>query len=223
VERERFGHGGDEHIDRLLAEERPAPSDAFGEQFAGRMQRMKRHTGRTRPRTAMATIFCVVAFGVVAASGGVSYAVDGIDGAVTGGSTEQATSATVTPADVQYASGTCIEDVNPHGGTVPPAGQTPPGNGPGQNEDGFYQVGTSDGSEVIVTDLGSGTQFGPYPSGTVVKYTQATGATPSEKKIGSTDGQAGAVLVHITGTADFSVTPVGGGTSTTCLVPRPPK
>jgi len=43
------------------------------------------------------------------------------------------------------------------------------------------------------------------------------------KTIGSDNGQAGAVTVHITGTGDFSVTPVGGGTSVTCLVPRPPK
>jgi hypothetical protein len=223
VEKDIFGNGGDDHIDHLLADERPSPGDAYGERFAGRMERMKRQTGRTRPRTAMAIAFTVVAFGMIAASGGVSYAVEGINDAVTGGSTEANVTATASPADVQYTSGTCVEDVNPHGSTVPPAGQTPPGNGPGENEDGFYNVGSSDGSSVIVTDLGSGQTFGPYPSGTVIKYTQATGATPSEKTIGSTTGQAGAVLVHITGTGDFSVTPVGGGTSTTCLVPRPPK
>jgi hypothetical protein len=91
--------------------------------------------------------------------------------------------------------------VNPHGQTIPPAGSsTLPGPQGGQNEDGFYLISSTTGVDVIVVDTGSGTEFGPYPSGTVVKYTEANGATPSEKTIGSTNGQAGAVLVHITGT-----------------------
>ena len=156
------------------------------------------------------------AFGALAGLGGVGYALDAVDEAVNGAS------ARVTPASVQYASGTCVESVNPHGQTIPPAGQTPPGNGPGQNEDGFYEIGSDGSGDVVVTDLGSGTVFGPYPSGTVIKYTQATGATPARRRSGATrNGQAGAVTVHITGTGDFSVTPVGGGTSVTCLVHSP--
>jgi hypothetical protein len=31
------------------------------------------------------------------------------------------------------------------------------------------------------------------------------------------------VSVHITGTGDFQIVPVGGGATQTCLVPRPPK
>jgi hypothetical protein len=57
----------------------------------------------------------------------------------------------------------------------------------------------------------------------VIKYTQAPGGTPSAKSIGSTNGQAGAVTVHITGTGDFQISPVGGGPTQTCLVPPKPK
>jgi hypothetical protein len=117
----------------------------------------------------------------------------------------------------------CVEDVNPHGQNIPPAGSTTlPGPRGGQNEDGFYLVSSDTGVDVFVVDLGSGTTFGPYPSGTVVKYTQAPGTTPSVKSIGSTSGQAGAVLVHITGTGDMGVRTSDSGTIS-CLVPPPPK
>jgi hypothetical protein len=116
----------------------------------------------------------------------------------------------------------CSETVNPHGQNVPPAGLTLPGPNGGQNPDGFYQVGSNVGTPVWVVDLGSGTVFGPYDSGTNVKYTQAPGATPSAKTIGSTNGQAGAVYVHITGTGDMGVKSVDG-TVIDCLVPPPPK
>src|SRR6266550_5394750 len=76
----------------------------------------------------------------------------------------------------------CQESVNPHGQNTPPAGSTTlPGPRGGQNEDGFYKISSDVGTDVSVVDLGSGTVFGPYPSGTVVKYTQAPGTTPSEK------------------------------------------
>jgi hypothetical protein len=69
--------------------------------------------------------------------------------------------------------------------------------------------------------------FGPYASGTTIKYTQAPGATPSEKTIGSPNGQAGAVTVHLKGTGDAFVfaTDASGNESATvsCLVPPPPK
>jgi hypothetical protein len=118
----------------------------------------------------------------------------------------------------------CVENVNPHGQTIPPAGlTTAPGTNPnsGQNDDGFYLISSNTGLPVVVVDLGSGTTFGPYPSGTVVKYTQAPGATPSAKSIGSTNGQAGAVFVHITGTGDMGVRIEGSTVS--CLVPPPPR
>ncbi len=80
------------------------------------------------------------------------------------------------------------------------------------------------GSATIVLDTGSGTVFGPFPSGTKIKYTQAPGATPSQQTIGSAQGQAGAVQYHITGTGDASVYPTGEPDhAVSCLVPPPPK
>lgn len=132
---------------------------------------------------------------------------------------------------VLWASGTasahvpaCVESVNPHGQNIPPAGlTTSPGTNPnsGQNDDGFYLISSDTGLPVFVVDLGSGTTFGPFPSGSTVKYTQAPGATPNAKSIGSTNGQAGAVVVHITGTGDMGVRIEG--TTVTCLVPPPPR
>ena|SRR5689334_9889781 len=117
----------------------------------------------------------------------------------------------------------CIENVNPHGQTIPPAGSTTlPGPRGGQNEDGFYLISSNTGVNVFVVDTGTGTTFGPYPSGTVVKYTEANGATPSVKSIGSTEGEAGAVLVHIQGQGDMGVRTSDSGVLT-CLVPPPPK
>jgi hypothetical protein len=115
----------------------------------------------------------------------------------------------------------CQESVNPHGQNTPPAGSTTlPGPNGGQNEDGFYLIGSDVGTDVFVVT--GGVTFGPFPSGTVVKYTQAPGASPSEKSIGSSNGQAGAVLVHITGPDELVVRSVDGNTIT-CLVPPPPK
>jgi hypothetical protein len=115
----------------------------------------------------------------------------------------------------------CQESVNPHGQNTPPAGSTTlPGPRGGQNEDGFYRIGSDVATDVFVVT--GGVTFGPFPSGTVVKYTQAPGASPSEKSIGSSNGQAGAALVHITGPDELVVRSVDGNT-VTCLVPPPPK
>jgi hypothetical protein len=127
----------------------------------------------------------------------------------------------------------CTESVNPHGSTIPPAGSTLPGPKGGQNPDGFYRIGATDAVtpeadlQVFVRDLGSGTVFGPYPSGTVIKYTEANGRTPTATKMGSSKGSAGAVTVHIFGTGDAAVFAIdtSGNVSAnaTCLVPPPPK
>ena len=84
-------------------------------------------------------------------------------------------------------------------------------------------TGNTGGGDVYVKDLGSDTVFGPYPGGTAIKYTQAPGKTPSSRKTGSDNGEAGAVSVQITGTSDFQIVPAGGGATQTCLVPPPPK
>jgi hypothetical protein len=116
---------------------------------------------------------------------------------------------------------TCEESVNPHGQNTPPAGSTTlPGPRGGQNEDGFYKIGSDAGSDVFVVT--GGVTFGPFSSGTVVKYTQAPGATPSSKTIGSDNGQAGAVTTHITGPDELVVRSIDGSTIT-CFVPPPPK
>ena len=115
----------------------------------------------------------------------------------------------------------CVESVNPHGQNVPPAGSTTlPGPNGGQNEDGFYRIGSDLATSVSVVT--GGVTFGPFASGSVIKYTQALGATPSSKTIGSANGQAGAVIVHITGPDELVVRSIDGST-TTCLVPPPPK
>src|SRR5688572_33396033 len=74
----------------------------------------------------------------------------------------------------QAHQGVCTETTNPHGQTVPPAGSTtPPGPRGGQNDDGFYRIGSDTGKAVVVQDTGSGRIFGPFPSGTKIKYTEA--------------------------------------------------
>jgi hypothetical protein len=118
----------------------------------------------------------------------------------------------------------CVPGVNPHGANIPPAnGFTFPGGS--SHDDGFFQIGCGV-AEVDVIDLGTGTIFGPYPSGTYIKYTQAPGAQPTAKAIGSSNGQADAVTVHITGEGDAEIVQAPAGSSTSaalCLVPPPPK
>ncbi len=121
---------------------------------------------------------------------------------------------------------TCTETTNPHGQNTPPAGYTTePGTNPnsGQNPDGFYLLGTDTGRDKIwVLDKGSGKVFGPFAPGTKIKYTQSPGAKPSQKKIGSTNGQAGAVQWHIKGKGDaFAFS--RDGVKVPCRVPPPPK
>jgi hypothetical protein len=124
----------------------------------------------------------------------------------------------------------CVEAVNPHGNTVPPAGSTTlPGPRGGQNEDGFYELLGSGEPEVglFVVDQGSGTVFGPFMSEDVIKYTEDPDAIPSLMPMGSTEGQAGAIEAHIKGTGDPAVFAVDGSGNVSemvsCLVPPPPK
>lgn len=110
----------------------------------------------------------------------------------------------------------CEEGVNP-------AGKTPQAPGQGQNEDGFYLIGAEPadaGLSVFVHDDGSGTVFGPFPSGTNIKYTEANGADPSIK------AGSGEVDWKIKGQGDASVSFVddfGNIAFAACLVPPPPK
>ena len=201
---------------------------------------MARLGGPRRRRTArpvLALAMTTTVFGALAAFGGVSYAVDTVSGALGSNSTvnHYMKSGSITAdghsgnpntgpsSDSQYGASYCVENVNPHGQTIPPAGQTSPGTNPrsGQNPDGFYKIGSGSG-DFYVVDMATGHKFGPFPSGTIIKYTQAQG--DSIKSIGSSNGQAGAVAYHITGTGDAEVVPaVSDGTFSICLVPKPPK
>lgn len=126
----------------------------------------------------------------------------------------------------------CIESVNPHGQTIPPAGRTTlPGPRGGQNEDGYYILKAEDAAglplpiEILSLSLVGG-PFGPYPSGTTVKITEAPGVTPMVTKIGSTNGKAGAVTDHIILDADalmIATDADGDRIALRCLVPPPPK
>jgi hypothetical protein len=118
----------------------------------------------------------------------------------------------------------CVESFNPAGKNIPPAGLTLPGTKGGQNPDGFYLVGSTDGSDVCVTNADGSAAFGPFDSGSTVKLTEAPGATPNEKPIG---GPKSAVIDHITLDTDPLVCLFVSGDCSdqcvSCLLPPPPK
>lgn len=115
----------------------------------------------------------------------------------------------------------CPATVNPAGDNIPRAGEK----SPGQNEDGFYRLIAIDAvdpnPQIFVVDGGTGTVFGPYPSGTNIKYVQAPGATPSAAAM------TGAVGFMIKGKGDMQTYAVDGSgnqsASQSCLVPPSPK
>ncbi len=116
----------------------------------------------------------------------------------------------------------CNETTNPSGKNVPKAGKD--AGKSGQNPDGFYVLGVWDAlsgaDEVWLEDDASPASFGPYPTGTVIKLTQAPGVTPNEKP------GAGVVdwKIQINGDGVATATDAAGNTATAvCLVPRPPK
>jgi hypothetical protein len=120
----------------------------------------------------------------------------------------------------------CNETTNPSGGNVPRAGQSLP-NHAGQNEDGFYELTATDAvdpdPEIFILDGGSGTVFGPFASGTRIKYTEANRA-PTQRPMG---GTGSAVAWHLWGTGDawvYAVDDDGNASDPLgCLVPAPPK
>lgn len=122
-----------------------------------------------------------------------------------------------TPPEVQ-----CRATTNPPGANVPNAGANPTS---GQNPDGFFVLTATDAVDpdptLTLTDSASGATFGPFPSGTTIKLTQAPGATPNQKP------GPGAIDWHITinGDASLTATDAGGNTSSAvaCLVPPRPQ
>ena len=121
----------------------------------------------------------------------------------------------------------CVESVNPHGNNIPGEKRSDKAKDKAQNPDGFYQLFAEDNCSDVedIEIFVSG--FGPFKSGDVVKITEAPGATPSMKKIGSANGQAEAVVAHLILDSDPVITAVDGngniGPCGDCLVPPPPK
>ncbi|HWC12611.1 MAG TPA: vWA domain-containing protein [Acidimicrobiales bacterium] len=146
-----------------------------------------------------------------------------IDGEPAGDAFTQSISVDVN--DVTAPVAACTATVNPAGKTVPAAGNNPKS---GQNPDGFYELTATDAvdpnPQIFVVDTGSGTVFGPFPSGTRIKYTEDATATPEQKGMG---GPNSAVTIHIIGTGDAAVHAVDASGNQSapvaCLVPGPPK
>ncbi|MFW5468559.1 hypothetical protein ACOCJ4_00775 [Knoellia sp. CPCC 206435] len=117
----------------------------------------------------------------------------------------------------------CVESTSPDG-SVPGA----PGNGgQGQNQDGYYRLVAIDDVwpagdlDVFVKDDGSTRTWGPFAVNTDIKYTEANGATPSQKP------GDGAVEWNLKGRGDAEVYAVDGSgnrsASVTCHVPNAPQ
>jgi len=142
----------------------------------------------------------------------------------------------ITVEDITPPELSCEESVNPHGNNIP--GENRPDKAKGNNPDGFYKICVTDicdsapviyiGTEEFVVGQSNPDDFFIFEDGcVVVKFTEAPGATPSCKSIGSANGQAGAVICHITLPSDpvITATDASGNSSvcTDCLVPPPPK
>jgi Mg-chelatase subunit ChlD len=109
----------------------------------------------------------------------------------------------------------CSPTTNPSGKNIPRAG-TGTGSS-GQNPDGFYELTASDVAGPVTITVGP---FGPFPSGTKIKFTQAPGSSPRIKP------GPGDIDWHITLPTDLvfvATDPSGNSTTVTCLVPPPPK
>jgi hypothetical protein len=138
---------------------------------------------------------------------------------------------TITVPDTTVPVASCVETTNPSGGKVPPAGL---GAGrSGQNPDGFYELLAVDvvdpNPQIFVVDKGADgvfgtaddTTFGPFLSGTKIKYVEANGATPSQSP------GPGAIDWMIKGRGDFGVFAVDASGNVSdhvqCHVSPPPK
>jgi hypothetical protein len=138
---------------------------------------------------------------------------------------------TITVPDTTPPVASCAETTNPSGKAVPRAG---PGAGAsGQNPDGFYELLAEDvvdaDPQIFVVDKGADgifgtaddTTFGPFASGTKIKYVEANGATPSQSP------GPGVIDWMIKGKGDFGVFAVDAsgnvGEHVQCHVPPPPK
>lgn len=138
---------------------------------------------------------------------------------------------TITVPDTTVPTASCVETSNPTGKNVPAAG--PAAGASGQNPDGFYELLGEDvvdpDPQIFVVDKGADgvfgtaddTAFGPFSSGTRIKYVEANGATPSQS------AGAGAIDWRIKGNGDFGVIAVDASGNVSehvqCHVAPPPK
>ena len=138
---------------------------------------------------------------------------------------------TVTVDDTVAPTITCDEGVNPHGNIIPGKERGNNGKPKPVNPDGFYELGSEDicdaEPEIWVGTAGDPMLFGPFPSGIVIKFTEAPGIeAPTCKKIGSNNGQADSVTWHITLPSEPVVTAIDDSGNEqvcdSCIVPPPP-
>jgi hypothetical protein len=138
---------------------------------------------------------------------------------------------TITVPDTTAPVASCTETTNPGGKNVPASG--PNAGKSGQNPDGFYELTGEDVIDpdvsVFVVDKGTDgvfgtaddTTFGPFASGTKIKYVEANGATPS------ISAGPGAIDWKIKGQGDFGVVAVDASDNVSehvqCHVAPPPK
>lgn len=116
----------------------------------------------------------------------------------------------------------CEPTTNPAGKNVPGANASASA---GMNPDGFYVLVGADpdspSPDLYVGDTESTAVFGPFPSGTKVKITEANGVTPTLKS------GPGAITAHILLNGDARVFAVDNEDAVSadaiCYVPRPPK
>lgn len=128
---------------------------------------------------------------------------------------------TVTVRDTTPPVTACPATTNPSGNNVPPAGNNPKS---GQNPDGFYMLTATDivdpNPTITLIDTGSGHVFGPFPSGTKIKYVQANSGPTIRSGPGVIDWM-------ITGTGDAQIIGLDASGNASapvdCLVPKPPK
>lgn len=165
-----------------------------------------------------------------AATTGGDYIMTNADGSGTAAAIQDIIEACGTGDDIAPVAA-CRETTNPSGKNVPKSGVI--AGKSGQNPDGFYELLARDDTDpaplIYVVDKGADgafgtaddTEFGPFDSGTKIKYTEANGAVPSQKP------GPGVIDFEIKGRGDFGVYAVDAagnvGDHMQCHVAPPPK
>lgn len=125
----------------------------------------------------------------------------------------------------------CVQGVNPSGKNIPGAQRQIDLEIKGidwQNPDGYYQLNGRDAGDVaapvFLTNLSGSVEFGPFPSGTVIKLVQAPGATPSSRTFGNGERAVFAFIKLDSDAYVYSVDSAGAASDKViCAVPPGPK